>query len=128
MYNTKFVCTYNTSEVFLEEDNISEEERGFVRDVIYRQELLYILGIDKYNEKEIDKGIHELYEKVKENDFIKECMLKLTSQFMRADAEFGLMIMFSFDYMYLSHMCISEYIKTGAISEDNLKNLQESIK
>ena len=47
MYNTKVVCTYNTSEVFLEEDNISEEEREFVRDVIYRQELLDILGIDK---------------------------------------------------------------------------------
>jgi hypothetical protein len=30
--------------------------------------------------------------------------------------------------MYLSHPCISEYIKTGAISEANLRNLQEAIK
>ena len=35
MYNTKIVCTYNTPEVFLEEDNVSEEEKGFIRDAIY---------------------------------------------------------------------------------------------
>jgi hypothetical protein len=127
MYNTKVVCTYNTSEVFLEEDNISEEEREFVRDVIYRQELLDILGIDKYNEKEIDKGIHELYEKVKENDFIKECMLKLTEQFMRTDADFGLMIMFSYDYLHLTHLCISEFLDTGKISQKNILNLRSVI-
>ena len=124
MYNTKVVCTYNTSEVFLEEDNISEEEREFVRDVIYRQELLDILGIEKYNEKVIDKGIHELYEKVKENDFIKECMLKLTEQFMRTDADFGLMIMFSYDYLHLTHLCISEFLDTGKISETNILKLR----
>lgn len=127
MYNTKVVCTYNTSEVFLEEDNISEEEKEFVRDVIYRQELLDILGIDKYNEKEIDKGIHELYEKVKENDFIKECMLKLTEQFMRTDADFGLMIMFSYDYLHLTHNCVSEFLDTGKISQKNILNLRSVI-
>jgi hypothetical protein len=127
MYNTKVVCTYNTPEVFLEEDNISEEEREFVRDVIYRQELLDILRIDKYNEKVIDKGIHELYEKVKENDFIKECMLKLTEQFMRTDADFGLMIMFSYDYLHLTHLCISEFLDTGKISETNILKLRSVI-
>ena len=127
MYNTKVVCTYNTSEVFLEEDNISEEEKEFVRDVIYRQELLDILGIDEYNEKKIDKCIHELYEKVKENDFIRECMLKLTSQFMRADEEFGIMIMFSYDYLYLTHICISEFLDTGKISENNILKLRSII-
>jgi hypothetical protein len=127
MYNTKVVCTYNTSEVFLEEDNISEQEKEFVRDVIYRQELLDILGIDNYNEKEIDKGIHELYEKVKENDFIKECMLKLTEQFMRTDADFGLMIMFSYDYLHLTHVCISEFLDIGKISEKNMLKLSSVI-
>lgn len=127
MYNTKVVCTYNTSEVFLEEDNISEEEKEFVRDVIYRQELLDILGIDEYNEKIIDKRIHELYEKVKENDFIKECMLKLTEQFMRTDADFGLMIMFSYDYLHLTHLCISEFLDTGKISETNILKLRSVI-
>jgi hypothetical protein len=127
MYNTKVICTYNTSEVFLADDNISEEEKDFVRDVIYRQEILNILGIQDYDVSEMEKSIHELYEKVKENDFIRECMLKLTSQFMRADAEFGLMIMFSFDYMYLTHICISEFLDTGKISDKNMSNLRSII-
>jgi hypothetical protein len=127
MYNTKVICTYNTSEVFLADDNISEEEKDFVRDVIYRQEILNILGMEDYDVSEMEKSIHELYEKVKENDFIRECMLKLTSQFMRADAEFGLMIMFSFDYMYLTHICISEFLDTGKISDKNMSNLRSII-
>ena len=46
MYNTKVVCTYNTPEVFLETDNVTDDQKSFIRDVIYRQELLDILGIN----------------------------------------------------------------------------------
>ena len=49
MYNTKFVCTYNTPDVFSVDDNISDDEKKFVRDVIYRQELLNILGMEDFN-------------------------------------------------------------------------------
>ena len=51
MYDTKFVCTYHTPEVFLDTDNVTEDEKEFIRNTIYRQELLYILGMDEYNEK-----------------------------------------------------------------------------
>ena len=47
MYNTKLVCTYNTSDVFLDSDNITEDEKKFICDTIYRQELLNILGIEE---------------------------------------------------------------------------------
>jgi hypothetical protein len=127
MYNTKFVCTYNTPEVFLEEDNISEDEKKFVRDVIYRQELLNILGMEDFNDSEMESKIHELYNKVKENSFIKECMIKLCGQFLNIDEEIGLMLMFSYDYMYLTHICISELIDTGIISEQNMANLRSVI-
>ena len=127
MYNTKVVCTYNTQEVFLEEDNISEQEKEFVRDAIYRQELLDILGIDEYYKEEIYIEIHKLYLEVKYNYFIRECMLKLARQFMSIDEEFGLMIMFSYDYLYLTHICISEFLDTGKISENNILKLRSVI-
>jgi len=127
MYNTKFVCTYNTSEVFLEEDNISDDEKKFVRDVIYRQELLNILGMEDFKDSEMESKIHELYNKVNENPFIQECMLKLCGQFFNVDKEIGLMLMFSYDYMYLTHICISELIDTGIISEQNMANLRSVI-
>ena len=127
MYNTKAICTYNTPEVFLEEDNISEEEKGFVRDALYRQELSNILGIEDFEDSEMEGTIHELYKKTSENPFLKECMIKLSGQFMTIDCEFGLMIMFSYDYMYLTHICVSELIDTGIISEKNMANLRSII-
>ena len=127
MYNTKIVCTYNTSDVFIESDNITDEEKEFIRDTIYRQELLNILGMEDYNETEMDKAINELYEKVKENKELKECMVKLASHFMSIDETFGRMILFAYDYMYLTHICISEFIETGKITKKNMWKLKSAV-
>ena len=127
MYNTKFICTYNTSDVFIESDDIKDDEKEFIRDAIYRQELLNILGMEEYNEKEMDRAIHELYVKVKDNKELKECMLKLAGHFMSIDEEFGLMIMFAYDYMYLTHVCISEFLENGKITEKNMWKLKAVI-
>ena len=127
MYNTKVICTYNTPEVFFASDKITDEEKDFIRDTIYRQELLDILGMDDYNEKEMDRAIQELYEKVRDNKELKECMLKSASHFMSIDEDFGLMIMFAYDYMYLTHICVSELLKTGKITENNMWKLKSSI-
>jgi hypothetical protein len=127
MYNTKFICTYNTSEVFLDTDNISEAEKEFIRNTIYRQELLYILEMNDYNEIDMNRAIQELYNRVKDCEELKKCMQKLAGHFMVDDEEFGLMIMFSYDYMYLTHICISEFLETGKINYNSLKNLNNII-
>ena len=123
MYNTSVLCTYNTDEVFLETDEITEEERYFVREAIYRQEILDILGMDDYNEQEMLRAIHELYEKIYECTPLKECMLKLSEHFMSNDAEFGLMMLFAYDYMYLTHICVSEYLEKYKITPQNIEKL-----
>lgn len=129
MYNTKVICSYNECDVFLEEENkiLSEDEKGFMRDVIYRQELLNILGMDEYNEKEIDKCTHELYEKIKEQIFLKECMIKLAGNWLSTDEEFGLMILFSYDFMYVTHICVCEFLETGKICEKNILKLRSLV-
>ena len=127
MYNTKFICTYHTPEVFLDTDNITNEEKEFIRNTIYRQELLYVLDMEEYNEVEINTAMSEIYSKAKENDELKKYMNKLAGQFMRADEDFGLMLLFSYDYMYLTHICISELFETGKIDETSLLNLKNHI-
>jgi len=127
MYDTKVVCTYNTDEIFQKTDKINEAGKKFIRDAIYRQELLNIFGFEDYNEKEIDEAIHDLYEKVKECDDLKECMIKLAGNIMSLDEELGLMFLFAYDYMYLSHICISEFLETGKITEDNIVRLKSLI-
>ena len=127
MYNTKVVCSYNTDEVFLETDKITDEERYFIRDAIYRQEVLDILSMDHYTEKEMLRTIKELYEQVQTSSELKECALKLAAHFTSTDAEFGLMVLFAYDYMYLTHTCISEYLETGKISQHNMKKLSDAL-
>jgi hypothetical protein len=121
------MCTYNTSEVFLESDEINNSEKDFIRDSLYRQELLNILGIDEFNEDQMNNAIHELYERIKSCIKLKECMTKLAGHFMSEDLELGLMILYAYDYMYLTHTCVSEYLESGEISETNIRKLKSIV-
>ena len=46
MYNTKFECRYHKDDVFLETDNVTEEEKEFIRNILYREDVLNIFLID----------------------------------------------------------------------------------
>ena len=127
MYNTKFVCTYNSDEIFkgLENvDDMTEKDKEEYQDAYYRYELLSIFGLEDYNEREISEAVATLYEKVKDSKELKECMLKLAAKFMSLDEELGLMMLFAYDYMYLSHICISEFLETGKVCDDNILKLK----
>ena len=127
MYNTQVVCTYNTPEVFLATDNITDDEKAFVRDTIYRQELLDIFYENDYNDDKLSIAINELYKRIKYCEQLTKCMLKLAGKYMATNEEFGLMLLFSYDYMYLTHICICEFIETGEISNENITNLEKAL-
>jgi len=138
MYNTKVVCTYNTPEVFLETDNITDDEKIFIRNIIYRQEFLNILNIDYENsyddnEEKISEAIKELYNRVKDSTCLRKCMVKVVQKhmnvgkYMTSDEELGIMLLLSYDYMYLTHICISEFIETGDIDDENIRKLVKAL-
>ena len=120
MYNTKISCTYNTLEVFLDTDEVTEKEQEFIRDVIYRQELLNIFELDEYHEKKLKNAIHQLYKKIKGCKELYDCMLALAKQFTSEDPEFGLTLLYSYDNMCYTHICVSEFLETGKISDVNI--------
>ena len=138
MYNTKVVCTYNTPEVFLETDNITDDEKTFIRNIIYRQEFLNVLDIDYENsyddnEEKISEAIKNLYNRVKDSTCLRKCMVKVVQKhmnvgkYMTSDEELGMMLLYSYDYMYLTHICISEFIETGDINEENIRKLMKAL-
>lgn len=127
MYNTKVICTYHSPEVFLDSDIVNENEKDFIRDAVYRQELLDILIMEDFDIEIMDKSINKLYEKLEKCEELVECMLKASSSFMCSDKVFGLIILYSFDYMYLTHICVSEYLETGKIDKINIENLKNNI-
>ena len=48
MYNTKYICTYNSDDIFLETDLLTDEEKEFIRDELYREDLLNIFIMNEY--------------------------------------------------------------------------------
>ncbi len=123
MYNTKVVCTYQTPEVFLETDEVDEEDKLFIRNVIYRQELLDIFEKEDFNENDLSNTVSELYNKINNCEQLRECMRNIAAKFMRHDEIFGLFVLFSYDYMYLTHKCICEFFEKGKISDENIDKL-----
>jgi hypothetical protein len=127
-YNTKYVCSYNDSDVFLESELeiLNDNEKQFVRDALYRRDLCNIFKIDDqcFNENIIDV-LGNLYKNIKGKNFLESCILKVSNDFFNnVDLELGFIILFSFDYLYLVHPCLSEFIETGKISESNVSLIE----
>ena len=127
MYNTKHVCIYNSNTVFLPTDKVNEDEKLFIMNVLYRQDILNIFDIDEFDEKVINDYICDLYEKVKQHDVIKELTDLLGQQFGIYEGITGLIIMYSFDYLYITHKCICQFLETGDILIEDLNELQKII-
>ena len=127
MYNTKHVCIYNTNTIFLPTDKVNDNEKLFIMNVLYRQDILNIFDIEEFDEKIINDCLCELYEKVKSNEVIHNLMTLLAKQ-LRLDEELtGLIIMYSFDYLYVTHKCVSQFLETGNILPEDLNELHKII-
>ena len=50
-------------------------------------------------------------------------MIKLAGDISSMDDKLGLMIMFSFDYLYITHPCMCEFLETGQITNTLLDEL-----
>jgi hypothetical protein len=127
-YNTTYISKYN-NKVFLkeEEDKLSENEKYFINDSLYRNDILNIFGIEEFDEQVINKCIHTIYEKIKNYDDLKPILEKLASFFLSDDCELGLLLMFSYDYLEHTHPCMCELLETGKISDDKLIKLKNII-
>jgi hypothetical protein len=54
-------------------------------------------------------------------------MIKLANKFFSDDEKYGLILLLAYDYMYQSHICISEYLETKHISKQNIMKLKTII-
>ena len=126
MYNINYTCIYNKTDIFLkeEEESLSEDDKDDIRDELYRNDMLHILDAKDIENNNVDKELHNLYERIKSCDFLVECMTELAGRWISEDKEFGLLILYSFDYMYAMHLCVCDYLEKGIIEDDNVKLLR----
>jgi hypothetical protein len=129
MYDTKFECRYHRDDVFLDTDNVNEHEKCFIRDILYKEDLLNIFSIDHFDDfGTFSNVISELYNKIKECEPLTEPMKKMATKVISEDLQTGLCILYSYDYMNITHKCVSEYLDTGSLSQENIKLLEEICK
>ena len=127
-YNTNYICKYKNN-VFSKEEQykLSENEKYFVTDSLYRNDVLNIFRLEEFDEEKINNCIREIYEKVKNYDDLKPLLKKLATYFFSEDCELGILLMFSYDYLEYAHPCMCEFLETGKISYDKLNKLKDVI-
>ena len=127
MYNTKYICTY-MDDIFLEEEEklLSQEEKDFVLNCLYRNDLLYIFELDDLDDYK-QQVFDELYEKLKQSDFLLSCMNQLAENFNNKDGKFGIVLLYSFELLYLAHPCVSDFLETGVVTVENMNLLKQKV-
>jgi hypothetical protein len=118
MYQTDYIITYHKPEVFLETDQITDAEKDFIRNCIYRQDLLNLFDLEDFDEKEIDKNITEIYEKVKLQEDFLYALEKLRTT-LSISKETAFTLLFSFDFLYATHLCLCDFFETGQITQEH---------
>jgi hypothetical protein len=135
MYDTKYECRYYKDDVILPDDTVTSEEADYIRNVLYQEDYLNIFSINNgdncdFNDdfELLSKAINNLYGKIQDSDVLKIFMQKAALNLMSEDLQLGLCILYSFDYMYLMHECVSEYLDTGFISLDSIDRMNKILK
>jgi hypothetical protein len=129
MYNTEYKCIYNKDDLFIDSDNLSEENKSLIRDELYRNDILHIFQLEEYNEEFLSKKFDDLYYKISNCDQIMNCISSLMNEYygFNEDKKFGIIFLFTYDNLYLFHPCISDYLLDGVIKEENWNNVKKKL-
>jgi len=128
MYNAKYKCRYLEDGVFLETDEVSEAEKDYIRSILYKEDLLNIFSITEKDDIDIfDLVILELYEQINTCDKLRDCMKLSAGKLMSENEHMGLCILYSYDFMHLTHKCVSSYLENGMICMDDLTKLKNKL-
>jgi hypothetical protein len=114
---------------FIQQVNNVDEENSDICDLIYQSDYLQIFGLVEYNDIAINAEIKKLYENdlVKTNVKLKECMKKTASMFLSEDLELGFMVLFSYDYLFATHLCICDILENKEIQDKHLNLLAKLV-
>ena len=94
MYNTDFECRYHRYDVFIDTDNVTEQEKDFIRNILYKEDLLNVFVIDFDDDFEtFTRCVAELYDRLKDAELFKDCMRRMAASIMTDDEQSGLLIM-----------------------------------
>ena len=133
MYNTEIVLKYfiydNELKSYLEDDegNKTVEQDLDLSEEKYRIEMLEIFGVKDICDDKINKIIHSVFEKMETDENMNDILKKMAKTFFSEDAELGLLVGFSYNYLYLLHPCICDLLKDGIIQHEHYATLKRAV-
>ena len=128
----KYMNIYNDlMHKYKTDDSIEYDEKDIMQicNQLYQHELLLAFNVDDISDSSVIKTIDKLYNVIQKEININELMNRITDEKMRFiinnnDKDFFLLL-FSFDYFYLMHVIIKQFMlhkKTDITLLDELKN------
>jgi hypothetical protein len=136
LYNVNYSCRYkNTDELnkYLNLKNTKNADIDIDIDInneIYRLDVLNIYKLKTFEDNTIVSKLDYIYDNFiansKDSQVEKFCniVVKASQLFMSNDVKFGLMVLYSYEYLDNTHKCICELIKTHTIREETLQDLE----
>jgi hypothetical protein len=130
VYNSKHICTYQYYDSKFKDtipNNLivteEVEECEDSADLIYKSDMLQSFNLAEYDDSKVEEEMKNLFEILKNNEKMVECMKKMAHRFVTEELEFGMMLLFSYDTFYMTHACICDIIEKGDVSEGNMNLL-----
>jgi len=101
-----------------EEEEVSNSDYNHISKYLYENELLYAFNLNNYDDNVINKSIEDLYNYIaskreidKDVDLLLGYAELLSLKIILQHNTFtGFMILFSYDYFHLTHLCISDLL------------------
>jgi hypothetical protein len=124
MYNILYDCSYFKDIVT---NTYNLEGKNEIQNMIYREDILNIFGLEKFDEESINREIEIIYGDLQDVTEIRIICAKLASSFLSEDKLLGFSMLFSFDYLYLVHPFICIFKKTKVLDKQLLTQLMEKV-
>lgn len=110
-YNVDFVCSYLGSD----------------SNDAYRDDLLDILGAERYDDDLINSRIGQIAKDISGSEQLKPILLESAGRLLSEDPEVGLMLLFSYDTLGHTHVCLSDFYRKGEIEPEHLQDLKSCL-
>ena len=124
MYNTHYECFYNDdNKMFSAKDDLTDNDKSEIKDYIYREDLINAFGLGEFDETIINAEIENLYEKMEHITELFPILDTLAAKMLSTDRSIGFLILFSYDYFYLTHQLICDFLENNKIDANKITEL-----
>ena len=110
-YNVSFKCKYRASD----------------HNNAYRDDFLDILGLQKYDDEEVNSRIGMIAKEAMKHEALIPIITDSAARVLSEDHEVGVMMLFAYDTLDMFHDCLCSLYEHGRIDESKIDRLRQAV-